>query len=71
MVLKFNRRSILTTSEIMASPIAAPFTQDISAQNIAATEGESQADNEIAIETTQSHRINLVQKVRGWLRRAA
>jgi 8-oxo-dGTP diphosphatase len=57
----------LTTSEIMASAIAVPFAEDISAQDIAATEGESQADNE----TAQSQRINLVQKVRDWLRRAA
>jgi 8-oxo-dGTP diphosphatase len=57
----------LTTSEIMASPIAAPFAQDISAQDIAAMDAEPQSDNE----TAQSHRINLVQKVRDWLRRAA
>jgi 8-oxo-dGTP diphosphatase len=56
----------LTTSEIMASPLAAPFAQDISAEDIATTEGESQTDNK-----TQSQRINLVQKVRDWLRRAA
>jgi 8-oxo-dGTP diphosphatase len=55
----------LTTSEIMASPIAAPFAQDI------ATEAESQAESETAVETAQSQRINLVQKVRDWLRRAA
>ena len=60
-----------TTSEIMASPIAAPFAQDISAQDIAATEEESLSDNRIAVETTQSQRVNLVQKVRNWLRRAA
>jgi 8-oxo-dGTP diphosphatase len=66
----------LTTSEIGGSPIAVPFAQDISAQDISpqvieATEGESRFDNETAVETAQSHRINLVQKVRDWLRRAA
>jgi 8-oxo-dGTP diphosphatase len=55
-----------TTLEIMASPIAQPLAQDI-----AVTEGESQSDSETADETAQSHRINLVQKVRDWLRRAA
>ncbi len=61
-----------TTLEIMASPIAPPLAQDIAeqdipAQDIAATEAEPRSDNEIA----QSQRINLVQKVRDWLRRAA
>ena len=55
-----------TTLEIMVSPIAPPLAQDI-----AATEVESQSDNQVAAETVQSHRINLVQKVRDWLRRAA
>jgi len=50
----------------MASPIAPPLAQDI-----AVTEGESQSDNQIAAETIQGQRINLVQKVRDWLRRAA
>jgi 8-oxo-dGTP diphosphatase len=57
----------LTTSEIMASPIAPPFAQDVPAQDIAVTEAESRSGNE----TAQSQRINLVQKVRDWLRRAA
>jgi 8-oxo-dGTP diphosphatase len=60
-----------TTLEIMASPIAPPLAQDISVTEVAATEAESQSDNETAVETAQSQRINLVQKVRGWLRRAA
>jgi len=55
-----------TTLEIMASPIAPPLAQDI-----AATEAESLSDDEIAAETAQGQRINLVQKVRDWLRRAA
>jgi 8-oxo-dGTP diphosphatase len=55
-----------TTLEIMASPIAPPLAQDI-----AVTEGESQSDNQIAAETIQGQRTNLVQKVRDWLRRAA
>jgi 8-oxo-dGTP diphosphatase len=55
-----------TTLEIMASPIAPPLAQDI-----AATEVEFQSDNEAGIEIAQSQRINLVQKVRDWLRRAA
>jgi 8-oxo-dGTP diphosphatase len=54
-----------TTLEIMASPIALPLVQDI------ATEAESQAESETAVEMAQSQRINLVQKVRDWLRRAA
>jgi 8-oxo-dGTP diphosphatase len=58
----------LTTSEIMASPIAAPFAQDIAVtEEAATTEGAPQSDSE----TAQSQRINLVQKVRDWLRRAA
>jgi 8-oxo-dGTP diphosphatase len=57
-----------TTLEIMASPIALPLAQDIAVtEEAAATEGASQSDNE----TAQSQRINLVQKVRDWLRRAA
>jgi 8-oxo-dGTP diphosphatase len=55
-----------TTLEIMASPIAPPLAQDI-----AATEAESLSDDEIAAETAQGQRSNLVQKVRDWLRRAA
>jgi 8-oxo-dGTP diphosphatase len=55
-----------TTLEIMASPIAAPLAQDI-----AAPEAESQSENQTAVETAQSQRTNLVQKVRDWLRRAA
>jgi 8-oxo-dGTP diphosphatase len=55
-----------TTLEIMASPIAPPLVQDI-----AATEADSQSDNATAVETAQAQRINLVQKVRDWLRRAA
>ncbi len=54
------------TLEIMASPIAQPLAQDV-----AVAEGESQSDNETAVETAQSQRINLVQKVRDWLRRAS
>jgi 8-oxo-dGTP diphosphatase len=61
-----------TTLEIMASPIATPLAQDIVVtEEAAGTEGASQSDNETAIETAQSQRINLVQKVRDWLRRAA
>jgi 8-oxo-dGTP diphosphatase len=60
-----------TTLEIMASPIVPPLAQDISVTEVAATEGEPQSDNEIAVETAQSQRIKLVQKVRDWLRRAA
>jgi 8-oxo-dGTP diphosphatase len=55
-----------TTLEIMASPIAPPLAQDI-----AATDAESLSDDEIAAETAQGQRSNLVQKVRDWLRRAA
>jgi 8-oxo-dGTP diphosphatase len=46
--------------------LTTPFVQDISA-----TEVESQSDNQVEVETAQSQRINLVQKVRDWLRRAA
>jgi 8-oxo-dGTP diphosphatase len=61
-----------TTLEIMASPIATPLAQDIVVtEEAAGTGGASQSDNETAIETAQSQRINLVQKVRDWLRRAA
>jgi 8-oxo-dGTP diphosphatase len=60
-----------TTLEIMASPIAPPLAQDIAVTEVAATEGEPQSDNEIAVETAQRQRIKLVQKVRDWLRRAA
>ena len=46
--------------------IAAPLARDI-----AATEMESQADNQMAVEAVRGRRVNLVQKVRDWLRRAA
>ena len=53
-----------TTLEIRASPVGTPLAQDI-----AVTEGEFQSDNQV--EPAQGQRINLVQKVRDWLCRAA
>jgi hypothetical protein len=37
----------------------------------AATEGESQSDHQMAGEAVRGPRVNLVQRVRDWLRRAA
>jgi 8-oxo-dGTP diphosphatase len=54
------------------SGIATPLAQDVSAaQDISATAVESPSDNQDAVETVRGQRINLVQKVRDWLRRAA
>jgi 8-oxo-dGTP diphosphatase len=44
---------------------------DVVAQDAAAETVESQSDNEIALEAVRGRRVNLVQKVRNWLRRAA
>jgi 8-oxo-dGTP diphosphatase len=59
-----------TTSEIMASPIAPPLAQDIVVTTEVTME-EMQPPSDNQVETVQGQRINLVQKVRDWLRRAA
>jgi 8-oxo-dGTP diphosphatase len=59
-----------TTLEIMASPIALPLAQDI-AVTTEATMEEMQPSSDSEVESAQGQRINLVQKVRDWLRRAA
>jgi 8-oxo-dGTP diphosphatase len=58
-----------TTLEIMASPIAPPLAQDIAVMESTMEEIQPSSDNRV--ETVQGQRINLVQKVRDWLRRAA
>ena len=58
-----------TTLEIMASPIAPPLAQDIAVMESTMEEIQPSSDN--LVETVQGQRINLVQKVRDWLRRAA
>ena len=58
-----------TTLEIMASPIAAPLVQDIVVMEATMEETQPSSDNQV--ELIQGQRINLVQKVRDWLRRAA
>lgn len=58
-----------TTLEIMASPIAPPLAQDIVVMEATMEEMQPSSDNQV--ESAQGQRINLVQKVRDWLRRAA
>jgi 8-oxo-dGTP diphosphatase len=58
-----------TTLEIMASPIAPPLAQDIVVMEATMEEMQPPSDNQV--ESAQGQRINLVQKVRDWLRRAA
>ena len=58
-----------TTLEIMASPIAPPLAQDIVVMEATMEEMQPSSDNQV--ESDQGQRINLVQKVRDWLRRAA
>ena len=58
-----------TTLEIMASPIATPLAQDIVVMEATMEEMQPSSDNQV--ESAQGQRINLVQKVRDWLRRAA
>jgi 8-oxo-dGTP diphosphatase len=60
-----------TTPEITASPITASEIATPLAQDISATAVEPPSDSRVAVETVRDRRINLVQKVRDWLRRAA
>ena len=51
--------------------ITAPLAQDIAAAESTATEMRPSSDNEAVVETARDQRVNLMQKVRDWLRRAA
>jgi 8-oxo-dGTP diphosphatase len=51
--------------------ITTPFAQDIAAAESTATEMQPSSGNQAAVETARDQRVNLVQKVRDWLRRAA
>jgi 8-oxo-dGTP diphosphatase len=52
--------------------ITAPLAQDIAAATESvATEMQPPSDNQDAVESGRGQRVNLVQKVRDWLRRAA
>jgi hypothetical protein len=59
--------SLIDTDEPLVVGNAQDIVQDASAPMAA----EPASANPAAVETAQSPRINLVQKVRDWLRRAA
>jgi 8-oxo-dGTP diphosphatase len=66
------RSEAASSIDFTTPEIAAPLAQDIAAGTESLTvEMQPPSDNQDAVESGRGQRVNLVQKVRDWLRRAA